>query len=56
MNMVKMTLLKGKIFTYNFDLIGHLTTFRAENEPKNCPYKVKKNAQTTSKQVENNFP
>ena len=46
--MVKITLSEGQILTKNFDFIGHLSTFRAENTQKNDAY-------TTSEQLQTNF-
>ena len=39
----------------HIDYLGHLASFRAENTPKSGPVKAKNNAQTTSKQLQNNF-
>ena len=50
-----MTLPEGQILTENFDFRGHISTFRAENTPKNEPFKAKNNAQTTSEHPQNNF-
>ena len=44
---------------HNFDrksqLLGHLSTFRAENIPKSRPFKVENNAQTLPNQHQNNI-
>ena len=53
--MVEMTLSEGQILTQNFDFRGHISTFRAENTPKNESFKAKNNAQTTSEHPKNNF-
>ena len=45
----------SKFFTLNFDFIGHISTFRAENTPKSSPFKAENNAQTTPEQLPNNF-
>ena len=45
----------SKFLTENFDFRGHLSTFGAENKPKSRPLKVKNNAQTLPKQLQNNF-
>ena len=45
----------SKFWTTNFDFHGHLATFRAENTLKSRPFKVKNNAQTLPKQLQNNF-
>ena len=41
--------------TKNLDYRGHLSTFRAENIPKSGHFKFKNNAQTLTKQHQNNF-
>ena len=51
----KTTLLEGQNFDLHIDYLGHLASFRAENTPKSGPVKAKNNAQTTSKQLQNNF-
>ena len=51
-NMAKMTPSAGQILTKNFDFRGHLSTFRAENTPKNWPFKAKNNAYTTSEHLQ----
>ena len=45
----------SKILTKNLDFWGHLSAFRAENTSKSGPFKVKNNAQTLPKQLQNNF-
>ena len=45
----------SKFLTENFDFLGHLSTFGAENTPKSRPFKVKNNAQTLPNQLQNNF-
>ena len=45
----------SKILTQNVSFQGHLSTFEAQNTPKTRPFKVKKNAQTLPKQLQNNF-
>ena len=44
-----------KFLSKNFDFLGHLSTFGAENTPKSRPFKVENNAQTLPKQLQNNF-
>ena len=34
LKMVKMTLSEAQILTYNFDFMGHITTFGAKSTPK----------------------
>ena len=46
--MVKMTPSEGQILTQNFDLIGQISTFCAENTPKSGTFK-------DQKQCPNNF-
>ena len=41
--------------TENFDFVGHLLTFGAENTTESRPFKVKNNAKTLPKQLQNNF-
>ena len=53
--MVKMTPSEGQFLTKNFDLRGQISTFWAENTPKNAFFKAKDNAQTTSEQLQKNF-
>ena len=53
--MVKMTLSEGQILTQKFDFRGHISTFQAENTPKNEAFETKNNAQTTSEQLQTNF-
>ena len=45
----------SKNLTENFDALGHLSTFGAENTIKSGPFKTGKNTKTLSKQLENNF-
>ena len=45
----------SKFLTQNLNFRGHLSTFRAENTPKSGPFKVKNNALTLPKQLQNNF-
>ena len=45
----------SKKLTENFDALGHLSTFGAENTIKSGPFKTGKNTKTLSKQLENNF-
>ena len=42
----------SKFLTEYFDFRGHLSTFRAENNPKSRPFKVENNAQTLPKQLQ----
>ena len=53
--MVKIALSEGKILAQKIDFRGHLSTFRAKNEPKSGPCKAKNDAQTTSEQLQTNF-
>ena len=46
----------GQILTKNLDFQGQLSTFWAENTPKNGPFKSKNNALTNPEQLLNNFP
>ena len=48
MIMVKMTLSDGQILTQNFDFIGQISTFCAENTPRSEPFKTENNTQTTN--------
>ena len=45
----------SKNLTENFDALGHLSTFGAENTIKSGPFKTEKNTKTLSKQLQNNF-
>ena len=45
----------SKKLTENFDALGHLSTFGAENTIKSGPFKTEKNTKTLSKQLRNNF-
>ena len=53
--MVKMTLSEGQILTLNFDIRGHISTFRAKNTPKSWSFQTENNSQTTSEQLQTNF-
>ena len=53
--MVKMTLSEGQILPQNFDVIGQILTFCAENKPESGTFKAKNNAQTTPEQLQTNF-
>ena len=48
LKMVKITFSEGQFLTKNFDFRGHISTFRAENTPKNEPFKVEDNAETNN--------
>ena len=50
-----MILSEGQILTQNFEFIGHISTFQAENTLKSGSFKAKNNAQTTSEQLQTNF-
>ena len=45
----------SKNLTENFDALGHLSTFGAENTIKSGPFKTEKNTKTLSIQLQNNF-
>ena len=44
-----------QILIENLNFRGHLSTFRAENIHNRWPFQAKNNAQTFSKEVQNNF-
>ena len=44
--MIQLALLKAQKLTLNFDLEGHLSTWRPENKPKE-PFKASNNQQIT---------
>ena len=45
----------SKFLTKNFDFRGHLSTFQAENKPKNRSFNVQNNVYTLPKQLQKNF-
>ena len=55
LKMVENNHIIGQILTKYLDFRGHLSTFRAENTPKNGPFKSKNNAQTLLKLLQDNF-